>query len=129
MKRKQKIVLASLLGVGLSIAALNPRAGFNEGKFYAMSCSTKYFILPESEDNGYKIPAGLYNAESLVKKLYPQMMANYTRETAGNPFAGLGVALMGTMKEPIISIIDTAIEDACEGNDLSYLSVFENLGN
>ena len=129
MQRKQKIVLASLLGVGVAVAALNPRANVDEGKFYALSCSTKYFILPASENKDFKIPGGLYNAESLVKKVYPQMMANYTRETAGNPFAGLGIALMGTMKEPIVNIIDTAIEDACEGKDLSYLSAFENLGN
>ena len=129
MKLKHKIAIAAALSVGVAIAALNPRAGFNEGKFYAMSCSSKHFIIPASDDGNYKIPGGLYNAESLVKKLYPQMMAEYTRETAGNPFAGLGIALMGTMREPIINIIDTAIEDACEGNDLSYLTVFENLGN
>ena len=129
MKRNHKIALAALLGVGVAVAALNPRANVDDGKLYALSCSTKYFIIPASENNDYKIPGGLYNAESLVKKLYPQMMANYTRETAGNPFAGFGLALIGNMKEPIVNIIDTAIEDACEGNDLSYLSVFENLGN
>ena len=127
MNRNQKIAIAALLGVGVAIAALNPRAGIDDGKFYAMSCSTKHFIIPASDDGKYKIPGGLYNAESLVKRLYPQMMAEYTRETAGNPFAGLGIALMGTIKEPIINLIDTAIVDACEGNDLSYLKAFENL--
>ena len=128
MKRNHKIAIAAVLGIGVVIAALNPRVAFNDGKFYAMSCSTKHFIIPSSEDNDFKIPGGLYNAESLVKKLYPQMLANYTRDTAGNPFAGLGLALIGNMKEPMVDIVDTSIEDACAGNDLTYLAVFENLG-
>ena len=128
MKKRYLIpAVCAALGVAAT-AALNPRAGFDDGKFYAMSCSTKHFIIPATNNDTYKIPGGLYNAQSFVKKMYPQMMAEYTRETAGNPFAGLGIALMGTMKEPIINIIDTAIEDACEGNDLSYLAAFENLG-
>ena len=128
MKRNHKIAIAAVLGIGVVIAALNPRVAFNDGKFYAMSCSTKHFIIPSSEDKDFKIPGGLYNAESLVKKLYPQMLANYTRDTAGNPFAGLGLALIGNMKEPMVDIVDTSIEDACAGNDLTYLAVFENLG-
>ena len=128
MNRNQKIGLTALLGLGIAVAALNPRASVNEGKLYAMSCSTKHFVIPTTENSEYKIPGGIYNAESLMEKMYPQMVANYTRDTAGNPFAGLGLALMANMKETFVNVMDAAVEDACEGNDLSYLTAFQSLG-
>ena len=73
--KKHYLIPAVCVAFGIIVAALNPRAGFDDGKFYAMSCSTKHFIIPASNEGAYKIPGGLYNAESLVKKLYPQMMA------------------------------------------------------
>ena len=128
MNRNQKIGLTALLGLGIAVAALNPRANISEGKFYAMSCTTKHFVIPTTENSEYTIPGGIYNAESLMKKMYPQMVAKYTRDTAGNPFAGLGLALMANMKETFVNVMDTAVEDACEGNDLSYLNAFQSLG-
>ena len=121
MNKSTKIGLAAALVLGLITAAINPRAGISEGKLYAVSCSTKHMFIPANTFNGFSVRAGVYTPESLVGKMMPQMMAQYAKQTAGNPFQGIGLLTIPAMKEPLIMLLDQAIDDGCEGDDLSYL--------
>ena len=69
----------------VAVAALNPRS-FDDGKFYAMSCS-KHFIIPAS-NNGTQIP-GLYKQSHLQKSTDDGGVHKELQS-----IAGLGIALI-----------------------------------
>ena len=130
MKTSTKVAAGVVAALVLGVVALNPRAKVDDGKLYAISCTTKHFYMPTTTaDNGMTVPGGLYNAESYIDQVMPQAMAAYTKETAGNPFQGLGLMLMPAFKGPLVTLANQAIKDACEGNDLSYLEAIASYGS
>ena len=114
--------VAPLLALVL-LGAINPRIKFTDDGLVAMSCTTKTMLLPNMDSpTGLKIKAGVYNPESLTKALMKEAKRDYMTEMAGNPFAVMGVGLMSAMEGPMEGMVETAMEDACNGEDVSWLS-------
>ena len=126
--RFKKLFLA-LGGIGLTVLIINPRVAVSDKGIVAASCTTKHFYMPEISNDGLTMPAGVYSPESFVDTAMPRLMANYTQELAGNPFTGLGIALLGSLKPSLVSILDTALTDVCAGRNTDYITTLSSIGN
>ena len=103
-------------GIGLLVF----RVGHTpENGAVVMVCPTKHLLVQRA---GGGIPAGLNSLDGVVDGLMNQATTQYAADTAGNPFAGLGFALMGAMREPIKQIARSAFDDACANRDTTWLS-------
>ena len=128
LSRAKKFFLA-LGGIGLTVLIINPRVAVSDKGIVAASCTTKHFYMPEISNNALTMPAGVYSPQSYVDTAIPRVMASYTQGLAGNPFTGLGIALLGNLKPSLVSILDTALTDVCAGRNADYLNTLSSIGN
>ena len=118
--KTSKIAGITALALGLSVAALNPRATSTENNgLVLVSCTTRQLYVQRSS-NG--INSGIQSTDSLVDGVINYGTAQYMTEMAGNPFAGLGLMMIGSLRDTVKGVAKTAMDDACAGRDTTWLS-------
>ena len=81
-----------------------------------MSCTTKTILTTGIKlGDDMSIGPGIYTPKGLGKSLLRSARKDYMRETAGNPFQGLGLGLMSSMGGLVENMVETVIDDVCEG--------------
>ena len=107
---------AVVVGCVVLLGLINPRVRVNENGAIAMSCTTKTMLISGIKmDNGYNVGPGIYSPDGLTKSMLKSARRSYMRETAGNPFQAIGFGMMSAMEEPMKDMVETVIDDVCEG--------------
>jgi len=115
-----KIAGWSAIVLGLATIAISPRGSIGPDGVFLVSCSTKRMYLHSAgmaAEDGVK--PGFYTVDTLVDAIYKKAKADYITETAGNPFAGFGLALIESIKPTFKELANSTFEEICDGTPAS----------
>ena len=127
-----KVVGWTAIALGLATVAIWPKGSISSERTVVISCTTKKLYINGSafKEEGFK--PGIYTSDEYVDVAYEKALDEYKTSLAGNPFMGLGLSLMEALRPRMTEIMETSVEEICDGTapaDTTVGKLVESLNN